>query len=122
GHRATLDVALDNRADTSAADVTLTNNSLKALSSGTLMAALLDGDGKVLETRQVDAVSVSGPLDGESGQSQDITFTEKGSRVVVYAAVPDPDTGTTPDILTFDGLSVTIDDFVQQTDGEGNLT
>ncbi len=124
GQRATLDVAQDETTDGAAttAQVTLTNNSLQKLSTGTLMAALLDGDGNVLETRQVDAVSGSGPLDGESVQSQDITFTEKGSRVVVYAAVPDPDTDTTPDILTFDGLSVTIDDFVRQTDGEGNPT
>ena len=124
GQRATLDVAQGETTDGAAttAQVTLTNNSLRELNSGTLMAALLDEDGNVLETRQVDAVSVSDPLDGESVQSQDITFTEKGSRVVVYAAVPDSDTGTTPDILTFDGLSVTIDDFVQQTDGEGNPT
>ena len=124
GQRATLDVAQDETTDGAAttAQVTLTNNSLQKLSTGTLMAALLDGDGNVLETRQVDAVSGSDSLDGESVQSQDITFTEKGSRVVVYAAVPDPDTSTTPDILTFDGLSVTIDDFVQQTDGEGNPT
>ena len=120
GQRATLDVAQGEENGVTTARVTLTNNSLRDLGSGTLMAALLDEDGNVLETQQ--AAAVSNTLEGESVGSQKITFTEKGSRVVVYAAVPDPDGSTMPDTLIFDGLNVSIDDFVQQKDENGDLT
>ena len=120
GQRAALDVAQGEENGVTTARVTLTNNSLRDLESGTLMAALLDEDGNVLETQQ--AAAVSNTLEGESVGSQKITFTEKGSRVVVYAAVPDPDGSTMPDTLIFDGLNVSIDDFVQQKDENGDLT
>ena len=111
GQRATLDVVLDNANPTSAADVILTNNSLQALTSGTLVASLLDGNGNVLDTRTLSLSFNS--VSGEDAVTEYVYFTEKGSRVVVHAAVAGEDT------LVFDGLPVTIGDFAQAVDETG---
>ena len=111
GQRATLDVVLDNANPTSAADVILTNNSLQALTSGTLVASLLDGNGNVLDTRTLSLSFKS--VSGEDAVTEYVYFTEKGSRVVVHAAVAGEDT------LVFDGLPVTIGDFTQAVDEAG---
>ena len=113
GQRATLDVVQGESADgaTSTAKVTLTNNSLKDLNSGTLVASLLDGNGNVLDTQTLTAAISN--VSGEDTAAQDITFGAKGSRVVVYAAVAGEDT------LVFDGLPVTIGDFAQAVDETG---
>ena len=70
--------------------------------SAELVATLLDAAGTVLETKKT---GIGGAISGESFQTENVTFSRLGTRVVVRAAVPGDD------ILTFDGLAVGLGDF-----------
>lgn len=103
-------VVLTNAAVTSAG-VSLRNNSLQPLTSATLVASLLDENDQLLETVPT---GISGTLNGETGQTVTVEFSQLCSRVVVYAAAPGED------LLIFEGLPVSIGDFTQGA--EGNYT
>lgn len=110
GKKTTLNVTQTNGQVTTAV-VELTNNSLQDQTTATLVASLLDADGRVLDTETLDAISSpDDTLPGETAKTANVTFDQLGSRVVVYAAASGEDS------LSFDGLPVTIDDFT--LDGE----
>ena len=107
GEKTTLDVVQTNGTSTTAT-VSLKNNSLQQQSTATLVATLLDENGAVLETH---STGISGVLNGEAEQTADVQFSLLGSRVVVHAAASGEDS------LTFDGLPVSMENFVQGPDG-----
>ena len=103
GERMTVDVAQGNDGNGhSTADITLRNNSLQPQTSAVLVATLLDAAGTVLETKKT---SIGGAISGETFQTETVTFSQLGTRVVVRATVPGND------LLTFEGLAVGLDDF-----------
>ena len=101
-----VDLSADSQGNT-VADVTLRNNSLQPYTGTKLVAALLDADGDLLETQLTE---ISQQLNGETSSTSRVTFTQAGSRVVVYAL-------TGGDSLTFEGLPVSMDDFTPGEDG-----
>ena len=107
GEKSTVDLVQTNT-DVTAVDVTLRNNCLETLNTPTLVATLLDENGRMLETI---TTGISGNLAGETAQSSSIQFSKLGSRVMVQTALPGEDS------LTFDGLPVTMEDFVPGEDG-----
>ena len=103
GERMTVDVTQGNDGNGhSTADITLRNNSLQPQTSAVLVATLLDAAGTVLETKKT---SIGGAISGETFQTETVTFSQLGTRVVVRAAVPGDD------MLTFEGLVVGLGDF-----------
>ena len=103
GERMTVDVTQGNDGNGhSTADITLRNNSLQPQTSAVLVATLLDAAGTVLETKKT---SIGGAISGETFQTETVTFSQLGTRVVVRAAVPGND------LLTFEGLAVGLGDF-----------
>ena len=103
GERMTMDVTQGNDGNGhSTAAITLRNNSLQSQTSATLVATLLDAAGTVLETKKT---SIGGAISGETFQTETVTFSRLGTRVVVRAAVPGKD------LLTFEGLAVGLGDF-----------
>ena len=103
GERMTMDVTQGNDGNGhSTAAITLRNNSLQSQTSATLVATLLDAAGTVLETKKT---SIGGTISGETFQTETVTFSQLGTRVVVRAAVPGND------LLTFEGLAVGLGDF-----------
>ena len=103
GERLTMDVTQGNDGNGhSTADITLRNNSLQPQTSAVLVATLLDAAGTVLETKKT---SIGGAISGETFQTETVTFSRLGTRVVVRAAVPGND------LLTFEGLAVGLGDF-----------
>ena len=76
-----VDLSADSQGNT-VADVTLRNNSLQPYTGTKLVAALLDADGDLLETQLTE---ISQQLNGETSSTSRVTFTQAGSRVVVYA-------------------------------------
>lgn len=103
GERLTMDVTQGNDGNGhSTAAITLRNNSLQSQTSAELVATLLDAAGTVLETKKT---SIGGAISGETFQTETITFSRLGTRVVVRAAVPGND------LLTFEGLAVELGDF-----------
>ena len=103
GERMTVDVTQGNDGNGhSTADITLRNNSLQPQTSAVLVATLLDAAGTVLETKKT---SIGGTISGETFQTETVTFSQLGTRVVVRATVPGND------LLTFEGLSVGLGDF-----------
>ena len=103
GERMTMDVTQGNDGNGhSTAAITLRNNSLQSQTSAMLVATLLDADGTVLETKKT---SIGGAISGETFQTETVTFSQLGTRVVVRAAVPGND------LLTFEGLAVGLGDF-----------
>ena len=103
GEKLTMDVAQGNDGNgRSTAAITLRNNCLQSQTSAELVATLLDAAGTVLETKKT---GIGGAISGESFQTENVTFSRLGTRVVVRAAVPGDD------ILTFDGLAVGLGDF-----------
>ena len=101
-----VDLSADSQGNT-VADVTLKNNSLQPYTGTKLVAALLNADDDLLETQ---LTTISRQLDGETSSTSRVTFTQAGSRVVVYAL-------TGEDSLTFEGLPVSMDDFTLGEDG-----
>ena len=103
GERMTIDVTQGNNGNGhSTAAITLRNNSLQSQTGTVLVATLLDAAGTVLETKRT---SIGGAISGETFQTETVTFSRLGSRVVVRAAVPGND------LLTFEGLAVGLSDF-----------
>ncbi len=103
GEKLTMDVAQGNDGNGhSTADITLRNNCLQSQDSAELVATLLDAAGTVLETKKT---RIGGAISGETFQTETVTFSQLGTRVVVRAAVPGDD------ILTFEGLAVGLGDF-----------
>ena len=103
GERLTMDVTQGNDGNGhSTAAITLRNNSLQSQTGTVLVATLLDAAGTVLETKKT---SIGGAISGETFQTETVTFSRLGTRVVVRAAVPGND------LLTFDGLAVGLGDF-----------
>ena len=103
GERMTMDVTQGNDGNGhSTADITLRNNSLQPQTSAVLVATLLDAAGTVLETKKT---SIGGAISGETFQTETVTFSQLGTRVVVRATVPGND------LLTFEGLAVGLGDF-----------
>ena len=103
GERMTMDVTQGNDGNGhSTAAITLRNNSLQSQTSAALVATLLDAAGTVLETKKT---SIGGAISGETFQTETVTFSQLGTRVVVRAAVPGND------LLTFEGLAVGLGDF-----------
>ena len=103
GEQLTMDVTQGNDGNGhSTAAITLRNNCLQPQTSAELVATLLDAAGAVLETKKT---SIGGAISGETFQSETVTFSRLGTRVVVRAAVPGND------LLTFEGLAVGLGDF-----------
>ena len=103
GERLTMDVTQGNDGnDHSTAAITLRNNCLQSQTSAELVATLLDAAGTVLETKKT---SIGGAISGETFQTETVTFSRLGTRVVVRAAVPGND------LLTFEGLAVELGNF-----------
>ena len=103
GEKLTMDVAQGNDGNGhSTAAITLRNNCLQSQTGAELVATLLDAAGTVLETKKT---SIGGAISGETFQTETVTFSRLGTRVVVRAAVPGKD------LLTFEGLAVGLGDF-----------
>lgn len=103
GEQLTMDVTQGNDGNGhSTAAITLRNNCLQSQTSAALVATLLDAAGTVLETKKT---SIGGTISGETFQTETVTFSRLGTRVVVRAAVPGDD------LLTFEGLAVGLGDF-----------
>ena len=103
GERMTIDVTQGNDGNGhSTAAITLRNNSLQSQTGTVLVATLLDAAGTVLETKKT---RIGGAISGETFQTETVTFSRLGTRVVVRAAVPGND------LLTFEGLAVGLGDF-----------
>ena len=103
GEQLTMDVTQGNDGNGhSTAAITLRNNSLQSQTSAALVTTLLDAAGTVLETKKT---SIGGAISGETFQTETVTFSRLGTRVVVRAAVPGND------LLTFEGLAVGLGDF-----------
>ena len=103
GERMTMDVTQGNDGNGhSTAAITLRNNSLQSQTGTVLVATLLDAAGTVLETKKT---SIGGAISGETFQTETVTFSQLGTRVVVRATVPGND------LLTFEGLAVGLGDF-----------
>ena len=103
GEKLTMDVTQGNDGNGhSTAAITLRNNCLQPQTSAELVATLLDAAGTVLETKKT---SIGGVISGETFQTETVTFSRLGTRVVVRAAVPGDD------LLTFEGLAVGLGDF-----------
>ena len=103
------DLGADGDGNTTAT-VTLKNNSLRTYKGTKLAATLLDANGSPLETQ---VTTIPDKLDGETSSTSTVTFSQPGSRVVVTAYTPDED------VLTFEGLPVSLSDFVQAADESG---
>ena len=103
GEQLTMDVTQGNDGNGhSTAAITLRNNCLQSQTSAALVATLLDAAGTVLETKKT---SIGGAISGETFQTETVTFSRLGTRVVVRAAV------SGKDLLTFEGLAVGLGDF-----------
>ena len=103
GERLTMDVTQGNDGNGhSTAAITLRNNCLQSQTGTVLVATLLDAAGTVLETKKT---RIGGAISGETFQTETVTFSRLGTRVVVRAAVPGND------LLTFEGLAVGLGDF-----------
>ena len=103
GEQLTMDVTQGNDGNgRSTAAITLRNNCLQSQTSAELVATLLDAAGTVLETKKT---SIGGDISGETFQTETVTFSRLGTRVVVRAAV------SGNDLLTFEGLAVGLGDF-----------
>ena len=103
GEQLTMDVTQGNDGNGhSTAAITLRNNCLQSQTGAELVATLLDAAGTVLETKKT---SIGGAISGETFQTETVTFSQLGTRVVVRATVPGND------LLTFEGLAVGLGDF-----------
>ena len=106
----TVDLSAGENGNTAAA-ITLKNNSLQTYTGEKQMATLLSASGEVLETKEL---AVPTTLAGETSYTETVQFTKQGARVLLTTLVEGEDQ------LTFDGLPVTLDDFVPAMDENGN--
>ena len=106
----TVDLSAGENGNTAAA-ITLKNNSLQPYTGEKQMATLLSASGEVLETKEL---AIPTNLSGETSHSETVQFTKQGARVLLTTLVEGEDQ------LTFDGLPVTLDDFVPAKDENGH--
>ena len=104
GEAVSLNLEQGTENDKTVAYVKLRNNSLQNYTGGKLAASLLDADGNVLQTK---ITNIPTSLVGEKDYTEKVSFDYAGSRVVVCAAP------SNTDILSFDGLPVSLSDFTQ---------
>lgn len=104
----TFSVEVDNNYTTTAT-ITLRNNSLQQTESGTLMAALLDSNGIVLETKGIGNI----PLNGEEVAEIDLDFSRAGARVVLRygEAISTDNSNANASGITIDTLPLTLENF-----------
>ncbi len=114
GHQYTsLDVeqGTDSTTGNTTATVTLTNNSLQGQTVYRLIAVLVNDQGKALESQIVDTPTEF--TTGETSATQSVTFSQAGQRVLVYPLAVD-------DMLRFEGLPITAEDFRPVSSGSGD--
>lgn len=113
GHQYTSLDAEQSTSDTgtTTATIKLTNNSLQPYLGTNLVAVLLNDMDEPLESKIVSDIATS--LPGETWDKTTVTFSQKGTRVLVYPFSVD-------DALYFEGLPITKDNF--SSDGNGNFT
>ena len=115
GETTTLDVTLDNTSGKTKATVTLKNNSLRSQpSGGTLVAVLLDENGKSLDSK---VVTTNSALTCEQTLEVDIEFEKLGVDVVVLYDNSTDSSGLQE--LRFSGIPVGLGDFEQALDEDG---
>lgn len=115
GETTTLDVTLDNTSGKTKATVTLKNNSLRSQpSGGTLVAVLLDENGKSLDSK---VVTTNSALTCEQTLEVDIEFEKLGADVVVLYDNSTDSSGLQE--LRFSGIPVGLGDFEQALDEDG---
>lgn len=115
GETTTLDVTLDNTSGKTKATVTLKNNSLRSQpSGGTLVAVLLDENGKSLDSK---VVTTNSALTCEQTLEVDIEFEKLGADVVVLYDNSTDSSGLQG--LRFSGIPVGLGDFEQALDEDG---
>lgn len=115
GEKTTLDVTLDNTSGKTKATVTLKNNSLQSQpSGGTLVAVLLDENGKSLDSK---VVTTNSALTCEQTLEVDIEFEKLGADVVVLYDNSTDSSGLQE--LRFSGIPVGLGDFEQALDEDG---
>ena len=105
----TISVEMENGIVTTA-NVQVRNNSLQPRTSGNLVAALLDGNGNLLETKNVGDLS----LKTEEVKECSIAFSKSGARVVLRYGEAESGSGTSnadAASITIDGLPLTINSF-----------
>ena len=105
----TISVEMENDGATTA-NVQVRNNSLQPRTSGNLVAALLDENGNLLETRNVGDLA----LGTEEIRDVPISFSKSGARVVLRygeAASDDDTSNADAASITMDGLALTLDSF-----------
>ena len=105
----TLSVEMEN-GSTTTAYVQVRNNSLQTRTSGSLVAALLDRNGNLLETNNVGDLT----LDPEEVEESSSAFSKSGARVVLrYGEAVSDDNPANADAasITIDGLPLTTDSF-----------
>ena len=108
----TISVEMENDGATTA-NVQVRNNSLQPRTSGNLVAALLDENGNLLETRNVGDLA----LGTEEIRDVPISFSKSGARVVLRygeAASDDDTSNADAASITMDGLALTLDSFDEQ--------
>ena len=108
----TISVEMENGSATTA-NVQVRNNSLQKRTSGNLVAALLDSNGNLLETKNVGDLS----LGTEEVKESSIAFSKSGARVVLrYGEAASDSSGSSnanAASITIDGLPLTISSFVE---------
>ena len=103
----TISVEMEN-GSTATARVQVRNNSLQTRTSNKLVAALLDKDGTLLETKTVDDLT----LTAEAINENVIAFSKSGARVVLRYGEAASGNGTANAAsITIDGLPLTMDRF-----------
>ena len=105
----TISVEMENGSATTA-NVQVRNNSLQKRTSGNLVAALLDSNGNLLETKNVGDLS----LGTEEVKESSIAFSKSGARVVLrYGEAESGSSTSNADAvsITIDGLPLTINSF-----------
>ena len=106
----TISVEMEN-GSTTTANVQIRNNSLQPRTSGNLVAALLDSNDKLLETKNVGGLT----LDPEVVEEETIVFSKSGARVVLRYGEAESGDGSASNAdaagITIDGLPLTLDSF-----------
>lgn len=98
-----------NNSSTTTAYVQIRNHSLLPNDSGYLVAALVDDDGRLLETLHIGDLN----LDCEEIKDIELNFTELGSNVILHYGEPVSSDGTSAnaDSITIEGLPLNMDSF-----------
>lgn len=104
--------------DTTSATVTIRNNSLQPNTSGYIVAALLDENGKLLETKQIGDLT----LGCEEIVEKLITFSQSGSTVVLRygEAVSDAADNANAASITLEGYPLSMESFDENGKAEVN--